>query len=148
MIGNTIDNVERFLDVNIMVGFYQGIENRTTAGISHLAFTQPNRVMFTHSSTPDVRCSTGTCKRICELGLQLEHKNSVDKMCHIRKSDILFSSPNLIHLNKHQIDRGVKKELLKLKILWVGFHRKTSTTYKYYSKNYVLSSFSKRRAKI
>ena len=49
MIGNTIDNVERFLDVHIMVGFYQVIENCTSAGISHLALAQPNRVMFTYS---------------------------------------------------------------------------------------------------
>ena len=45
MIGNTIDNVERFLDVNIMVGFYQVIENCTSAGISHLTLTQPNGVV-------------------------------------------------------------------------------------------------------
>ena len=70
MIGDTKDNVERFLDVNIMVGFYQVIVNCTSVSSSHLAFTQPNRWCSrtlsdsSPCSMPDVRCSTGTCKRI------------------------------------------------------------------------------------
>ena len=52
MIEDTIDNVERFLDANIMIGFYQVIENCTSVSSSHLTLTQPNVYSFT--------CSCGT----------------------------------------------------------------------------------------
>ena len=50
VVEDTVDIDERLCDVNNMIGFYQVIENPTSLTSFPLAFTQSNKVMFTHST--------------------------------------------------------------------------------------------------